>query len=279
MAKGKTKPIGKIKPGDKVESADQSNGKHKGLRKVLARWINHDHDLLDLKVRTSPGHTAVLHTTSNHPFWDADTHSWVPAGKLKPGTALNTADGHHTHVVSATPTPGAANRYNLTVQELHTYYVMAGTTPILVHNSCGPDSSADNYTPGGHAVTHGPTGTAVGSDTQTMNNFNNVANEGLHDVVAHGTRDGYVSLDGELTNGGQLVEAIRSNPNYLEGQACRLMVCHSGVSGVGQQVADELGVPVLAPSDRVGTIPALGPGQTPIIDNEGFWQWLYPQGG
>ncbi|MEU1034383.1 hypothetical protein ABZ402_37880 [Streptomyces mirabilis] len=27
--------------------------------------------------------------------------------------------------------------YNLTVQQLHTYYVLAGETPVLVHN-CGP---------------------------------------------------------------------------------------------------------------------------------------------
>ncbi|UWE13668.1 hypothetical protein NYE86_08275 [Actinacidiphila bryophytorum] len=32
--------------------------------------------------------------------------------------------------------PGTANRYNLTVAHVHTYYVLAGNTPILVHN-CG----------------------------------------------------------------------------------------------------------------------------------------------
>jgi hypothetical protein len=33
--------------------------------------------------------------------------------------------------------PGAATRWNLTVQQLHTYYVLAGATPVLVHNSGG----------------------------------------------------------------------------------------------------------------------------------------------
>lgn len=33
--------------------------------------------------------------------------------------------------------------YNLTVQELHTYYVMAGDIPVLVHNSCGNAEHAD----------------------------------------------------------------------------------------------------------------------------------------
>ncbi|MFJ3302165.1 ricin-type beta-trefoil lectin domain protein [Streptomyces sp. NPDC086549] len=139
MAKGETKPIGKIKAGDKVEAADQKTGKHVGARTVQHVWINHDHDLLDLTIRAKGGHTATIHTTANHPFWDDTTHTWVPAGKLHHGDALNTPTNHHAYVVATHPTPGAANRWNLTVRQLHTYYVVAGSVPILVHNACGPD--------------------------------------------------------------------------------------------------------------------------------------------
>jgi hypothetical protein len=136
---GKSKPIGKIKVGDKVQAANPKTGKHQGSRAVQHVWINHDHDLLDLTIRTKNGHTATLHTTTNHPFWDDTTHTWVPAGKLHHGDALNTATNGHAYVVATHPTPGAANRWNLTVQHLHTYYVLAGDTPVLVHNSgCGP---------------------------------------------------------------------------------------------------------------------------------------------
>jgi hypothetical protein len=31
----------------------------------------------------------------------------------------------------------AARAYNLTVADIHTYYVLAGNTPVLVHNTCG----------------------------------------------------------------------------------------------------------------------------------------------
>ena len=86
-------------------------------------------------------------------------------------------------------------------------------------------------------------------------------------------------LDGVETNGGQLVDAVRSNPSYEDGMACRLLVCHSAASGVAQQFADEMGVPVLAPTDQVGTIPALGTGQTPLINNGGTWELFMPQGG
>ena len=137
LADGKTEPIGKLKVGDKVESADPTTGKEEGGRSVQHVWINHDTDLLDLTVSTGPGHTAVIHTTANHPFWDNTTHTWVPAGSLKPGHELASTGNHHPRVVSVKVTPGAANRWNLTVQQLHTYYVLAGSTPILVHNSDG----------------------------------------------------------------------------------------------------------------------------------------------
>ncbi|MEU0860494.1 RHS repeat-associated core domain-containing protein [Streptomyces griseofuscus] len=135
MDKGKTKPIGKIKPGDKVETADPKSGKHQSPRTVQHVWINHDHDLLDVTIRTEDGHTATLHTTANHPFWNDTAHRWTPAGKLHHGDALNTATNHHAYVVATQSTPGTADRWNLTVQQLHTYYVLAGDTPVLVHNT------------------------------------------------------------------------------------------------------------------------------------------------
>jgi RHS repeat-associated protein len=146
MGDGKAKPIGKIKAGDKVQAADPKTGKHQGSRKVEHVWINHDHDLLDLTIRTQDGHTATLHTTANHPFWDDTTHTWVPAGKLHRGDALNTDSNSHVYVVTSTGTPGTANRWNLTVRQLHTYYVLAGATPVLVHNSgtCDPAALASN---------------------------------------------------------------------------------------------------------------------------------------
>ncbi|MER6353975.1 ricin-type beta-trefoil lectin domain protein [Streptomyces sp. NPDC001634] len=137
LSGGKTKPIGKVKVGDKVEAADPKTGKRKGARPVQHVWINHDHDLLDLTIRTEDGHTTTLHTTASHPFWDDATHAWVPAGNLHHGDALNTATNGHAYVVTTQPTHGAANRWNLTVQQLHTYYVVAGGVPVLVHNTCG----------------------------------------------------------------------------------------------------------------------------------------------
>ncbi len=142
LANGTTKPIGKLEDGDQVESADPNTGKEEGGRTVQHIWINHDTDLLDVVVSTGHGHTATIHTTANHPFWDNTTHTWVAAGNLKPGHQLNSTGAQHPTVLATRATPGAANRWNLTVQQLHTYYVLAGTTPVLVHNTsgCGPDN-------------------------------------------------------------------------------------------------------------------------------------------
>ncbi|WP_317880396.1 polymorphic toxin-type HINT domain-containing protein [Streptomyces sp. W16] len=148
MDGGKTKPIGKIKTGDRVQAADPKTGKHQGARTVQHVWINHDNDLLDVTIRSEDGHTATLHTTANHPFWDDTLHTWVSAGELHKGDALNTATDHHSYVIATRPTPGTANRWNLTVQQLHTYYVIAGNAPVLVHNStCTslPSESSDKF--------------------------------------------------------------------------------------------------------------------------------------
>ncbi|SEE25912.1 polymorphic toxin-type HINT domain-containing protein [Streptomyces sp. Ag109_O5-10] len=137
MAGRKAKAIGSIKPGDRVESADPVTGKHRGSRKVTARLVHHDDDLVDVTIRGADGHEATLHTTSRHPFWDDTLHTWIPAGKLKTGHVLNTVTDHHVRIDAVIARPGAADMYNLSVQQLHTYYVLAGNIPVLVHNSGG----------------------------------------------------------------------------------------------------------------------------------------------
>jgi RHS repeat-associated protein len=142
LAHGKTKPIGQIQIGDRVESADPDTGKHVGAQTVAATYANRDHDLVDVTVRSTDGKTAVLHTTSKHPFWDATSRTWTPAAKLITGHLLQGEDGPASAVVTVAPTFGTADRFNLTVGSLHTYYVLVGNTPVLVHNTCGGEERA-----------------------------------------------------------------------------------------------------------------------------------------
>ncbi|MGW2449119.1 RHS repeat-associated core domain-containing protein [Streptomyces sp. NPDC001675] len=147
MAHGRTKPIGEVKTGDKVEAADPKNGKHQGPRRVTATHINHDYDLVDLSIQRADGSTTTLHTTAKHPFWDHTLHAWIPAGKLVTGHTLSTPTDHHVHVAAVTPRSGERDMYNLTVNDLHTYYVLAGATPILVHNSGAACDLGESWVP------------------------------------------------------------------------------------------------------------------------------------
>nr|WP_233518262.1 RHS repeat-associated core domain-containing protein [Streptomyces corynorhini] len=133
----------------------------------------------------------------------------------------------------------------------------------------------DSAIPAGAKVTHGKSFTRIGDDAKSVRNSHNVANAGDHDVVAHGSRDGFLELGQDRVNGGQIVDAVTNNPNY-SGGCVRLLVCHSGSSGIAQQVADELRVAVRAPTDMVGTNPRLGAGQQPQIANEGSWRMFLP---
>jgi hypothetical protein len=51
-----------------------------------------------------------------------------------------------------------------------------------------------------------------------------------------------------------------------------------GVPPAAQQVADALGVPVMAPTNAVGVRMRGGHGQVPIIRDDGVWQMFYPRG-
>ncbi|MEU2334794.1 ricin-type beta-trefoil lectin domain protein [Streptomyces sp. NPDC013172] len=215
MDNGKTKPIGKIRTGDKVESANPDTGKHQGARTVQHVWINHDHDLLDLTIRTKNGHTATLHTTANHPFWDDTTHKWVAAGKLHQGDALNTITNGHAYVVAAQPTPGTANRWNLTVQQLHTYYVVAGDVPILVHNSCGPDNRTFPTRAEAKAAAYDRAGIAPGTEPDAVWTVgDDVMQRGMPgyrydpNPGAHGIYEQF-----ETENGSRLIAEHTNDPN------------------------------------------------------------------
>ena len=136
MADGTTKPIRDIQVGDHVLSTDPSTGTTRS-EVVTALHNNLDEDLVDVEVATSDSGTAVLHTTVNHPFWDKTDRKWVDASSLQPGHRLDTTGGV-AEVLALRPVAGNSFMLNLTVRSLHTYYVLAGDVPILVHNDSPP---------------------------------------------------------------------------------------------------------------------------------------------
>ncbi|MEV5752124.1 LamG-like jellyroll fold domain-containing protein [Actinoallomurus sp. NPDC052308] len=140
MADGSSKPIGEIKVGDKVANAvpgDHGESEAHRVEKVIVTKT--DHDFIDLTIATHdehgrPGGVGKLTTTEHHPFYDITQAAFVDAAQLKPGDRLQEPGGHTAEVLDVRRYTAAATTYDLTINGLHTYYVLAGTTPVLVHN-------------------------------------------------------------------------------------------------------------------------------------------------
>lgn len=99
----------------------------------------------DLTNNTEPARTAqneTVYTTAKHPWLTAD-RGFVKAGTLFVGEQVVCEDGASATVVAVAVRPGAADYYNLTVSNLHTYAVGIGR--YVVHN-CGTASTIDEQT-------------------------------------------------------------------------------------------------------------------------------------
>ena len=112
----------------------------RGFRDVVASrvGVHHDTNLYDLNVKTSHG-TAVIHTTSNHLFWDPYPHyGWIPANTANRASTSRPPDGQSAVVVGGTD-PEAVHdgwMWDLTVpgNNDHDFYVAVAATAVLVHN-------------------------------------------------------------------------------------------------------------------------------------------------
>ncbi|MFC6022945.1 polymorphic toxin-type HINT domain-containing protein, partial [Plantactinospora solaniradicis] len=132
MADGSHKRISELRVGDEVLATDPETGEQ-GPRAITYLWI-HEDQLVDLKLADG----TTLTTTEDHPFWNHTDQQWQDAQQLDRGDLLLSPSGARVAVeglLSQTTTRGMA--YNLTVAGIHTYYVVAGTGPVLVHNSNG----------------------------------------------------------------------------------------------------------------------------------------------
>ncbi|MBY8885751.1 HINT domain-containing protein [Streptomyces sp. PTM05] len=135
MANGSTRTIEDVKAGDMVLATDPVSGRT-GPRRVIQPIITDGDKHFDELTVTSGGRqTAKLVATYEHPFWNPTAHAWLQAKDLTPGTSLQSTHGATVRVLTNHPFDQRARTYNLTVDDLHTYYVLAGTAPVLVHNS------------------------------------------------------------------------------------------------------------------------------------------------
>jgi RHS repeat-associated protein len=142
VSDGASSPISHLRPGDQVVATDTQTGQT-ARKTITALHINEDTALVDVDIVNSQGKVVTIHTTQNHLFWDNSAQTWTPAGNLQPGHGLLAATGTSASVVAVRAFAGRMLMYNLTIADTHTYYVVAGTTPVLVHNTCGGNLGDD----------------------------------------------------------------------------------------------------------------------------------------
>ncbi|MFF6888838.1 polymorphic toxin-type HINT domain-containing protein [Streptomyces sp. NPDC012421] len=134
LADGSKKNIEDVTVGDVVLATDPDTGETRGEKVLDVIVTEDDKDFTELSVNTGTT-TAKLVATNTHPFWSSSLKKWINAGDVTSGVTLRTADGSSVEVAAVQHYTKQQRTYDLTVNRIHTYYVLAGATPVLVHNS------------------------------------------------------------------------------------------------------------------------------------------------
>lgn len=154
MADGSHKPIPDVEVGDLVLATDPETGLTQA-QPVTDTITGHGEKLLvEISIATGASPTsltigqptptaaeaditATITATGNHPIWVTNTTTWTNAANLQPGDQLHTHTGNdETAKVTNLDTHRATlTVHNLTIAVTPTYYVIAGNTPVLVHNT------------------------------------------------------------------------------------------------------------------------------------------------
>jgi Pretoxin HINT domain len=135
MADGSRKAISELKVGDRVLATDTETGLT-AARAVTAVHLNLDIALANVIVVDDDGDVSTINTTQHHPFWNVSDSKWTDVIDLDNGDRLRSTDGSLITVVSVRSFTGEQWMWDLTVDEIHSFYVANGDEPILVHN-CG----------------------------------------------------------------------------------------------------------------------------------------------
>ncbi|MFE1754474.1 polymorphic toxin-type HINT domain-containing protein [Streptomyces anandii] len=120
-----------------VRRHDQGDQGHRRTEThTVSRTIHTPDDTDFVDITIDVGHAQIT-ATQHHPFWSPGTHHRIDGGDLRPGQTLRTSSGATVTVLRVHRFHRLHSAYSLTVDSLHTYYVLAGTTPVLVRNTNG----------------------------------------------------------------------------------------------------------------------------------------------
>ncbi|GAA1995739.1 polymorphic toxin-type HINT domain-containing protein [Catenulispora subtropica] len=141
MADGSAKAIQDVRAGDLIENATPGGGTETH-RVERVHVTTTDTDFVDVVVGGAGTHGGTVTGTADHPYYDHTAGAFVDAGRLPAGDRLQTGADTTATVEAVHPHGGPLVTYDLTVEGLHTYFVIAGDTPVLVHNCGDPEAVA-----------------------------------------------------------------------------------------------------------------------------------------
>ncbi|MEU9646751.1 toxin C-terminal domain-containing protein [Streptomyces sp. NPDC048188] len=135
LANGETKPIEDVDVGDEVVTTDPETGESNTREVTDTIVTQHDKNFVQITVESENEKNSSLTATTTHPFWSPSAGGWVDAGSLRAGMTLHASDGRLVEIARVRHFTHEVVTHDLTVASVHTYYVLAGQTPVLVHNS------------------------------------------------------------------------------------------------------------------------------------------------
>ncbi|MGW1929527.1 LamG-like jellyroll fold domain-containing protein [Streptomyces sp. NPDC001919] len=136
MANGTVKVIEQVKVGDYVLTAEpgkKTKEKHRVKEVIVTKT---DRDYVDVVVATKSG-PKTIQTTKHHQFYESTRDAWTQAADLRTGQKLQSGSGGSTSIVDVKRYEAQRVTYDLSVEGLHTYHVVAGDSSVLVHNNNG----------------------------------------------------------------------------------------------------------------------------------------------
>ncbi|WP_156213095.1 RHS repeat-associated core domain-containing protein [Lentzea aerocolonigenes] len=224
MADGSSKPIDEIRVGHKVKASDPSTGVTSDLEVVGTIVHTDEGDMTRVSVAGG-----TVDATSWHPVWVEERGDFAKIGTLQPNEHLRSIDGSSVVVSTVEHHSQVQPVYDLTIDAVHTYHVVVGDTPVLVHN-CGT---------GGADVDH----------------LVDRVDE-LHDLLPEGAQGRRTTglLHAEGAEGGLDIAAVGARSNLTRVQ--RTSVIDAGELAVSLSSGAHAEVKLLAAADHLGLSPS-----------------------
>lgn len=152
-----TKNIEDVQVGDWVLAKDTGEAGRAGPHQVTALPRNWTEHVVHVQVEGG----GEVQATRSHPFY-VDGKGWTDASELTLGDRLRDDQGRTVQVERLWTEDKVTDTFNLTVEGVHAYYVLAGDTPVLVHNVDPHDILYSRQVGRGESFSHGPSGWAHG---------------------------------------------------------------------------------------------------------------------